>query len=154
MRSSRSTQFSIPEMKNTKGEVVANAMTGASLGIRPLAVLLPRPLYDPMEDHAIVLYDPTMDNRETEEEKVEREKEEARLKALKEAEEKNIGLYNPHKPLRKLLGEDDKKKQLTQKVAVVLCPKLTKVLRPHQVEGVKVCLMGTYHICGILNEIN
>lgn len=133
-----SRRFSIPEMKNKKGEVLSTAMTGASLGIRPLAVLIPRPLHDPMADHAIVLYDPTMDNRETEEEKVEREKEEARIKALKEAEEKTKGLYNPHKPLRKLLGEDDKKKQLTQKVAVVLSPILSKVLRPHQIEGSKV----------------
>lgn len=131
-------RFSIPCMMNLKGEVIPTTPTNVSLGIRPQALLIPRPLHDPMEDHAIVLYDPTIDDRETEEERREREKEEAREKALKEAEEKNKGLYNPHKSLKKLLGEDQKKQQKTQKVAVVLAPQLTKVLRPHQVEGVKV----------------
>jgi DNA repair and recombination RAD54-like protein len=134
-----SRRFSIPCMKNKKGEVVPTTPTNISLGIRPQAVLLPRPLHDPFEDHAIVLYDPTIDDRETEEEKLEREKEEAREKAMKEAEERNrgLGLINPHKSLRKLLNEE-KKPMKTQKVPVVLCPKLTKVLRPHQIEGVKV----------------
>ncbi|KAI5119733.1 hypothetical protein M0805_008663 [Coniferiporia weirii] len=130
-------RFAIPCMTNSKGERVPTVMSGVSLGIRPQVVLLPRPLHDPMEDHAIVLYDPTIDERETEEEKREREKEEAREKAAKEAEENMKGLMNPHKSLRKMLGEDQKKQQKRQKVAVVLCPKLTKVLRPHQIEGVK-----------------
>lgn len=132
-------RFAIPAMKNQKGEVVPTVLSGISLGIRPQVTLLPRPLHDPMEDHAIVLYDPTIDDRETEEEKREREKEEAKELERKEAEEKTKGMFNPHKSLRKMLGEDQKKVQKTQKVAVVLCPKLTKVLRPHQIEGVKVC---------------
>ena len=132
-------RFSIPSMKNQKGEVVPTVLSGISLGIRPQANILPRPLHDPMEDQAIVLYDPTIDERETEEEKREREKEEAKELARKEAEEKTKGMFNPHKSLRKMLGEDQKKVQKTQKVAVVLCPKLRKVLRPHQIEGVKVC---------------
>ena len=69
-------KFSIPCMKNAKGEVIPTVLSGVSLGIRPQAVLLPRPLHDPMQDHAIVLYDPTIDDRETEEERQEREKEE------------------------------------------------------------------------------
>ena len=125
-------------MKDKKGEIIPTALSNVSLGIRPQPILIPRPLHDPFEDHAIVLYDPTIDDRETEEEKLEREKQEAREKAEKEAEEKCKGLFNPHKSLRKLLGEDKKPVKM-QKVAVVLCPKLTKVLRPHQVEGVKVC---------------
>lgn len=132
-------RFSIPAMRNSEGEVIATVLSGVSLGIRPQTVLLPRPLHDPMEDHAIVLYDPTIDDRETEEEKREREKEEERERVAKEAEEKTKGMLNPHKPLRKLLGEDQKKKLTVQKVAVVLYPKLTKVLRPHQIEGVKAC---------------
>ncbi len=134
-------RFSIPCMKNDKGEVIPTIATNISLGIRPQSVLLPRPLHDPMEDHAIVLYDPTIDDRETDEEKKEREKQEAKEKAEKEAEEQNKNLFNPHKSLRKILGEDQKSKQKMQKVAVVLCPKLTKVLRPHQIEGVKVLLL-------------
>lgn len=134
-----SRRFSIPCMKNEKGEVIPTLLSGVSLGVRPQVILLPRPLHDPMEDHAIVLYDPTIDDKETEEEKREREKEEEKQRALKEAEEKSKGMFNPHKSLRKILGEDQKKLHVSQKVAVVLCPKLTKVLRPHQIEGVKVC---------------
>ena len=131
-------KFSIPCMKNAKGEVIPTVLSGVSLGIRPQAVLLPRPLHDPMQDHAIVLYDPTIDDRETEEERQEREKEERKEREAKEAEEKTKGMLNPHKSLRKLLGEDKKKQLKSQKVPVVLCPNLTKVLRPHQIEGVKV----------------
>ena len=65
-------------------------------------------------------------------------KEERKEREAKEAEEKTKGMLNPHKSLRKLLGEDKKKQLKSQKVPVVLCPNLTKVLRPHQIEGVKV----------------
>ncbi|KAH7889374.1 DNA repair protein, SNF2 family [Phlebopus sp. FC_14] len=130
-------RFSMPSMMNKSGEIVPLVPTNVSLGIRPQAKVIPRPLHDPMEDHAIVLYDPTIDDRETDEEKKEREKEEAKERAAKEAEEKTAGLYNPHKNLRKLLGEDKDKKDKIPKVPVVIDPRLTKVLRPHQVEGVK-----------------
>ncbi|KAG2158222.1 DNA repair protein, SNF2 family [Suillus bovinus] len=130
-------RFSMPTMTNKSGEKVHILPTNASLGIRPPTKIPPRPLHDPMEDHAIVLYDPTIDDRETDEEKKEREKEEAKEKAAKEAQEKTAGMYNPHKNLRTLLGEDKGNKEKTQKVPVVIDPRLTKVLRPHQVEGVK-----------------
>ncbi|KAG1803758.1 DNA repair protein, SNF2 family [Suillus plorans] len=130
-------RFSMPTMTNKSGEKVHILPTNASLGIRPPTKILPRPLHDPMEDHAIVLYDPTIDDRETDEEKKEREKEEAKEKAAKEAQEKTAGMYNPHKNLRTLLGEGKGKKEKTQKVPVVIDPRLVKVLRPHQVEGVK-----------------
>ena len=47
-------------------------------------------------------------------------------------------MFNLHKSLRSLLGEDKDKKRTVDKVPVVIDPKLTKVLHPHQVEGVKV----------------
>jgi DNA repair and recombination RAD54-like protein len=131
-------RFSMPTMTNKSGEKVHNIPSNVSLGIRPLAKIPPRPLHDPMQDHAIVLYDPTIDDRETDEEKKEREKEEAKERAVKEAQEKTAGMYNPHKNLRTLLGEDKNKKEKAQKVPVVIDPRLIKVLRPHQVEGVKV----------------
>ena len=57
----------------------------------------------------------------------------------KEAEEKNAGRHNPHgKTLKQLLGDPFAKKKVVNKVPVVIDPKLGKVLRPHQVEGVKV----------------
>ena len=96
-----------------------------------------------MADHAIVLFDPTIDLLEAPEERAEREKEEA---ATKKEEERKAALEkaggpNPHKSLREILGldkkEDGKKKRLV-KVPVVIAPILSKVLRPHQIEGVKV----------------
>ncbi|KAI0054159.1 DNA repair protein SNF2 family [Auriscalpium vulgare] len=130
-------RYSIPMMKTKDGEVVKVVQSNPSLGIRPQVNVIPRPLHDPMEDHAIVLYDPTIDDRETDEERLEREKEEAKAQAIKEAQEKNAGMYNPHKSLRELLGGGQDKKKKHTKVPVVIDPRLTKVLRPHQVEGVK-----------------
>ncbi|KAF8844599.1 hypothetical protein BDN67DRAFT_994336 [Paxillus ammoniavirescens] len=130
-------RFSMPTMTNKSGEVVALVATGASLGIRPQAKIIPRPLHDPMEDHAIVLYDPTVDDRETDEERKAREKEEGKEQAAKEAQEKMVGMYNPHKSLRAMLGEGKDKKESIPRIPVVIDPRLSKVLRPHQVEGVK-----------------
>ncbi|EEB87401.1 hypothetical protein MPER_15255, partial [Moniliophthora perniciosa FA553] len=101
------------------------------------AKMIPRPLHDPMADHAIVLYDPTIDDRETDAERREREKEEAKEKAARDALEKSAGMYNPHKSLKTILGEDKVIKEKLEKVPVVIDPRLSKVLRPHQVEGVK-----------------
>ncbi|KIK92409.1 hypothetical protein PAXRUDRAFT_793250 [Paxillus rubicundulus Ve08.2h10] len=130
-------RFSMPTMTNKSGEVVALVSSGASLGIRPQAKVIPRPLHDPMEDHAIVLYDPTVDDRETDEERRAREKEEGKEQAAKEAQEKLAGMYNPHKSLRAMLGEGKDKKESIPRIPVVIDPRLSKVLRPHQVEGVK-----------------
>jgi DNA repair and recombination protein RAD54 and RAD54-like protein len=131
-------RYTIPVMTNKNGEIVKAIQSNPSLGIRPQVKLIPRPLHDPMEDHAIVLYDPTIDTRETDEERKAREKEELRAQAEKEAREKSAGLYNPHKSLRDLLGGGKEKRVPDNKVPVVIDPRLSKVLRPHQVEGVKV----------------
>ncbi|KAI0093730.1 DNA repair protein, SNF2 family [Irpex rosettiformis] len=130
-------KFAIPAIKNSNGEYIHKVSSNIALGIRPLANLIPRPLHDPMEDHAIVLYDPTIDDRETDEERKEREKEEEKERMAQEAAEKYNGLYNPHKSLKQLLGGGKDKKTKVNKVAVVIDPRLCKVLRPHQVEGVK-----------------
>ncbi|KAF8798094.1 hypothetical protein BYT27DRAFT_6918684 [Phlegmacium glaucopus] len=131
-----SRKFHLPSMMSKDGKPVALLATHASLGIRPQAKIIPRPLHDPMQDHAIVLYDPTIDDCETDEEKKQRETEEAKVQAEKEAREKTAGLYNPHKSLKVLLGEGNKKIEISR-VPVVIDPCLSKVLRPHQVEGVK-----------------
>jgi DNA repair and recombination protein RAD54 and RAD54-like protein len=131
-------RYTIPVMTNKNGEIVKIMQSNPSLGIRPQVKIIPRPLHDPMEDHAIVLYDPTIDTRETDEERRAREKEALRAQAEKEAREKTTGLFNPHKSLRELLGGGKEKKVHQNKVPVVIDPRLSKVLRPHQVEGVKV----------------
>ncbi|KAG6814482.1 hypothetical protein H0H92_000007 [Tricholoma furcatifolium] len=130
-------RFSMPSMTNKDGGLVPLIPTNISLGIRPKAKIIPRPLHDPMEDHAIVLYDPTIDDRETDEERKEREKEEEKEKAAAEAKAKTAGMYNPHKSLKAMLGEGKDQKEKMAKVPVVIDPRLSKVLRPHQVEGVK-----------------
>ncbi|TCD63616.1 DNA-dependent ATPase protein rad54 [Steccherinum ochraceum] len=132
-----SKKFAIPAIKNSDGQFVHKVASNIALGIRPLANIIPRPLHDPMEDHAIVLYDPTIDNRETDEERRERLKEEGKERLAKEAQEKSAGMYNPHKSLKAILGGGTDKKRAAGKVAVVIDPRLSKVLRPHQVEGVK-----------------
>ena len=144
-----SRKFHLPSMTSKDGKPVALLATHASLGIRPQVKIIPRPLHDPMQDHAIVLYDPTIDDRETDEEKKERETEEAKVKAEKEAREKTAGLYNPHKSLKVILGEGNKKVEIS-KVPVVIDPCLSKVLRPHQVEGVKVHLYHSVTCVGLV----
>jgi DNA repair and recombination RAD54-like protein len=137
-------KYEIPSMRDREGNMIRRTTTAPPLGARAQAVLLPRPLHDPMADHAIVLYDPTIDARETDEERRAREAEAAKEKAAKDAAERNVGLFNPHKSLKEMLGGVDKKKR-ADKVPVVIDPVLAKVLRPHQIEGVKVC--GAFAYC-------
>jgi len=137
-------QFSVPTMRAKDGSVIRVVMSRNALGIRPLAQIPPRPLHDPMADHAIVLYDPTLDERETDEERKERLLNKAKEALAKEAEEKAGAskLFNPHKSLKQLLGLDDAKKKAkavgNAKVPVVIDPIIGSKLRPHQIEGVKV----------------
>ncbi|KAK7693482.1 hypothetical protein QCA50_003050 [Cerrena zonata] len=53
-----SKKFAIPGIRTSDGEIVHKVASNVALGIRPLCNIIPRPLHDPMEDHAIVLYDP------------------------------------------------------------------------------------------------
>lgn len=139
---SQSKLFSIPKMVDTKtGAPIEVRLSNTPLGVRPPPIFAPRPLHDPLADTAIVLWDPTVDDRPPPEpinqtisgttpEEV--EKEMARLKF--EEEQRN----GPHKSLAALLGiaKQGETKPI-KKVPVVLDPRLTKTLRPHQVEGVK-----------------
>lgn len=103
-----------------------------------------------MADHAIVLYDPTIDDKPepdptsieanlSPEELVKREEEE-KIRRQKEDREKN----GPHKSLKVILGLDKVVKKEDVKVPVVIDPRLTAKLRPHQVEGVKVSASREY----------
>lgn len=139
-------KFAIPTMRDKKtGIVIPTVMTYSALGIRPLTKIPPRPLHDPMADHAIVLYDPTIDMTETDEERKERLLAAAK-DALRKEDEARVGslnLPNPHKSLRELLGISEEAKKakelLMSKVPVVIDPIIGSKLRPHQIEGVKVC---------------
>jgi DNA repair and recombination RAD54-like protein len=134
-------RFSIPVMINPKtSEQIIHTLSHASLGARPHPSLAPRPLFDPMADHAIVLYDPTIDDKPI----VEVIDDEAAEAERKKREEEAKG---PHKSLKAILGIVDVKKKQEIKVPVVIDPRLAKMLRPHQIEGVKVCLLLICILC-------
>lgn len=140
-----------------------HALSHAALGCRRQPIIIPRPLFDPFEEHAIVLYDPTIDGLPlslTASQQLELdENEDPEIAAARFAEEeaekkrKEEESRGPHKSLREILGlgeKDDKKEKAVVKVPVVIDPRLAKVLRPHQIEGVKVsaCLLalGSFRI--------
>ncbi|UZJ56679.1 hypothetical protein CBS101457_005999 [Exobasidium rhododendri] len=145
-------QFSIPCTTGKDGIRIKHQLSNVVLGVRQTIEIPPRPLHDPMGEHAIVLFDPTTDDVEAEREKARLQKEQEAVEkvmasqegggevALKEVikEEKPVD-RGPHKSLAAMLGIKDKKEsaKLEPKVAVVIDPDLCKVLRPHQVEGVK-----------------
>ena len=87
-----------------------------------------------MSDHAIVLYDPTIDDRPDPESLDEAKREE--LRRIKEEQARG-----PHKSLKAILGIVDVKEKKEVKVPVVIDPRLSKMLRPHQIEGVKVSVL-------------
>ena len=124
--------FSIPVMINAKtAERIVHSLSHASLGARAHPQIAPRPLHDPMADHAIVLYDPTIDYRPSEEE-IDAAK--AELERAKQEQQAR----GPHKSLKVILGIQDVREKKEVRVPVVIDPRLSKTLRPHQIEGVKV----------------
>jgi len=88
-----------------------------------------KPLHDPSGEFAIVLYDPTVEDKPVTKEEEQKKVEEGRATKVE----------GPivHKSLAEILGLK-KKVEDRPRVPVVIDPKLAKVLRPHQVEGVKV----------------
>jgi len=98
-----------------------------TLGMRRGATFVNKPLHDPCGEFAIVLYDPTIDEKSTPTAEDKRE------------EESKPKLDTPlmHKTLAEILGIKKQVQGERPKVPVVIDPRLAKVLRPHQVEGVK-----------------
>lgn len=141
-------QFSIPVMTTKSGEVIRSQLSGVALGARRTDVP-PRPLFDPMEEHLIMLFDPTTDDREAEREKERRQKEqeefEKRIMSEEDlhAEEQLKAHQAVHKSLAEILKIKKKDaNEIQPKVPVFIDPRLGKILRPHQVEGVKVCTLS------------
>lgn len=127
--------FAVPTIKTKDGKVIETSLTYAALGTRRAIEIPPRPLHDPMAEHAIVLFDPTVDDIEAEREKVRLQQEREQMEAERDTPiQEAVG---PHKSLADILGISTKKTQIVEKVPVVIDPRLGKVLRPHQVEGVK-----------------
>lgn len=101
-----------------------------TLGLRQGATFIAKPLHDPCGEFAIVLYDPTIDDKPKNVPEGEEEQKEA---------EKPSKLDAPlvHKSLAEILGIKKRVQGEHPRVPVVIDPRLAKVLRPHQIEGVK-----------------
>lgn len=104
------------------------------LGMREGVAFMAKPLHDPSGEFAIVLYDPTVDGKPDPAQAEDGAKKED---FEKEKEKEKLSEPLMHKSLAEILGIKKKVDTERPKVPVVIDPRLTKVLRPHQVEGVK-----------------
>ena len=120
-------RFAVP-LINKDGGGYNPSRPAPTLGMRKGAVFVAKPLHDPSGEFAIVLFDPTVDDKPTTTAEV--------VKMSQEEEKPKLDVPIMHRSLADILGL---KKQVDDhpKVPVVIDPRLAKVLRPHQVEGVK-----------------
>ncbi|ANB11936.1 DNA-dependent ATPase RAD54 [Sugiyamaella lignohabitans] len=115
-----------------------NMGPSAALGMKRRHEFVPRPLHDPSGEFAIVLFDPTIDDEPVEEIDPNKIVEGSEDENLGETEVTPVAPTTPSKPsLADILGLSNEKKKVYPKVPVVIDPRLAKILRPHQVEGVK-----------------
>lgn len=120
-------RFSVP-LINKDNERYNSFQPPPLLGMRQGRVFVAKPLHDPSGEFAIVLYDPTIDDKP-----VTKEEEE---KKIESGEATKVDGPIVHKSLAEILGLK-KRVEERPRVPVVIDPRLAKVLRPHQVEGVK-----------------
>lgn len=121
--------FSVPFVNKNNAAYNPNRPP-PTLGLRQGAVFVPKPLHDPSGEFAIVLYDPTIDDKPKETPKPD--------EAAKEPEPTSkLDAPLMHKSLAEILGLKKKVVGEHPRVPVVIDPRLAKVLRPHQIEGVK-----------------
>lgn len=123
-------RFRIP-LVNRSTDGYDAARPAPTLGMRKGATFIVKPLHDPSGEFAIVLYDPTVDDVE-EGPKPDKQEGEQQEEARPKLDEPIV-----HKSLADILGLK-KEVEARPRVPVVIDPKLAKILRPHQVEGVKV----------------
>lgn len=126
-------RFSVPLLNKDNGGYNA-ARPPPLLGLRQGAVFIAKALHDPSGEFSIVLYDPTVDDKPKEDAPAEQKSEEPPKEQLDEP--------LMHKSLAEILGLK-KKVDDRPRVPVVIDPRLAKVLRPHQVEGVKFLYRAT-----------
>ncbi|KAF1820664.1 DNA repair protein, SNF2 family [Dissoconium aciculare CBS 342.82] len=121
-------RFSVP-LKNRDPTAYNSVRPPPLLGLRRGQVFIAKPLHDPSGEFAIVLYDPTVDDKPK---PVENDNKSDEPVAKTKLDEPIM-----HKSLADILGIKKVVSDERPKVPVVIDPRLAKVLRPHQVEGVK-----------------
>lgn len=121
-------RFSVPLLNKNNGDY-SSFKPAPLLGMRQGKPFIAKPLHDPSGEFAIVLYDPTVEDKP-----VTKEEEQ---KKVNEGRATKVDGPIVHKSLAEILGLKEKVED-RPRVPVVIDPKLAKVLRPHQVEGVKV----------------
>ena len=126
-------RFSVP-LKNKDVDGYNAARPPPLLGLRQGAVFVAKPLHDPAGEFAIVLYDPTVDDKPKK-----HQDDDGTQQDEKPSEPDKPKLDEPlmHKSLADILGIKKNVDTERPRVPVVIDPRLAKVLRPHQVEGVK-----------------
>ncbi|KAH6644104.1 helicase swr1 [Boeremia exigua] len=127
-------RFTVPMLVKDTTSYNANR-PAPLLGMRLGAVFVARPLHDPSGEFAIVLYDPTVDDKPAPKEEV--------IPKMSQEERKEMDTPVVHKSLAEILGLKKKVDEERPRVPVVIDPRLAKVLRPHQVEGVKFLYRAT-----------
>lgn len=156
-------QFHFPTMLKD-GQKVEFTPTRQALGTRFGMEIPPRPLHDPMASSAIVLFDPTVDDIELirEQDRLQKIQADAEAKLTQDENSSSENSSKKEEPSQKLEPDQTVHKNLADilgirrkdpnakpaKVPVVIDPRLTAILRPHQVEGVRVseCM----HACMLL----
>lgn len=108
------------------------------LGMRQGVTFVAKPLHDPAGDFAIVLFDPTLDDKPVIAQGEGAEGPDKTGEKVDEEGEQKLDVPLVHRSLADILGLKKKVVEERKKVPVVIDPRLAKVLRPHQVEGVKV----------------
>ncbi|KAK5168678.1 DNA-dependent ATPase protein rad54 [Saxophila tyrrhenica] len=124
-------RFAVP-LKNRDPTAYDAGRPPPTLGLRQGVAFVAKPLHDPCDDLAIVLYDPTIDDKPAA-----KEVESGASQDAAEKDKHKVDEPIMHKSLAEILGIKKQVDTERPKVPVVIDPRLTKVLRPHQVEGVK-----------------
>lgn len=122
--------FSVPLINKNIGAYNPNRPP-PTLGLRQGTIFVAKPLHDPCDELAIVLYDPTVDDKPKEPKAIEEKK------RPEETPEVKVDAPLVHKSLAEILGIKKKVEGEHPRVPVVIDPRLAKVLRPHQIEGVR-----------------
>ncbi|RDI81760.1 hypothetical protein Vi05172_g8287 [Venturia inaequalis] len=127
-------RFAVP-MANKTPEAYNSFKPPPLLGMRSGTIFVAKALHDPSGEFAIVLFDPTVDDKPV----VDLEKQ---PEGATSTDVVKVDAPLVHKSLAEILGIK-KKVEERPRVPVVIDPRLAKVLRPHQVEGVKFLYRAT-----------